>query len=70
MKRNNIEKGTIKKAVLAFGLVLALTGCGKADSAYQDAMDLASAGKYEKALPYFEKPMMNRWIIILDMECP
>lgn len=55
MKRNNIEKGTIKKAVLAFGLVLALTGCGKADSAYQDAMDLANAGKYEKALPYFEK---------------
>ena len=55
MKRNNIEKGTIKKAVLAFGLVLALTGCGKADSAYQDAMDLASAGKYEKALPYFDQ---------------
>lgn len=55
MKKNKIEKRTIQKAALTLGLMLALTGCGKADSAYRDAMDLANAGKYEKALPYFEK---------------
>lgn len=53
MKRNNIEKGTIKKAVLAFGLVLALTGCGKADSAYQDAMDPCQCRQIRKGTSLF-----------------
>lgn len=36
-------------------VLFALTGCGKAQEAYDNGMDLAKEGKYEESLKYFEE---------------
>jgi len=44
-----------KKAIVCVGMAVLLSGCGKAQEAYQKGMELAQDGKYEKSLPYFEE---------------
>jgi len=50
MKKNHIAGYAILASTILF-----LSGCGEADNAYSQGMELAKEGKYEKALPYFEK---------------
>lgn len=42
-------------AALLLTAVVCMSGCGKADKAYQKAMELAEEGKYEKAVSSFEE---------------
>lgn len=44
-----------KRMILCAGVLLMLTGCGKAQKAYKEGMKLAEAQEYEAALPYFEE---------------
>lgn len=44
-----------KRMILCAGMLVMLTGCGKAQKAYDEGMELAEAQKYEEALPYFEE---------------
>lgn len=55
MKMNREKYKMFGKTLLVATMLLALTGCGKAQDAYDEAMDLATAGKYEKSLSYFEE---------------
>lgn len=48
-------KKNIKKVMLVVGMALLFTGCGEAKKAYEEGMDLATEGKYEESLSYFEK---------------
>lgn len=41
-------------AALLFAIVFCMAGCGKADKAYNTAMDLADQGKYDEAAESFE----------------
>lgn len=47
----------VKYAIVIAGIVLAMTGCGKGQDAYNKAMKLAQEGKYEKATQYFKDAM-------------
>lgn len=53
--RDHRSKRGFAMAALLFAVLLCMTGCGKADKAYDKAMDLAEAGKYEEAAKSFEK---------------
>lgn len=45
----------LRKTMIVTAMLFALAGCGKAQDAYDKAMDLATAGKYEKSLSHFEE---------------
>lgn len=41
--------------LLAAGILMISTGCGKAQKSYDNGMELATEGKYEESLTYFEE---------------
>jgi len=48
-----------KKAALFAGVAVLLTGCGEAKKAYDQGMELAKKGKYEKSLSYFKEAIQE-----------
>lgn len=53
--RDDRSKRGLAMAALLFATMLCMAGCGKADKAYDKAMDLAEEGKYEQAAESFEE---------------
>lgn len=55
-----MRKNEWKKVAVIAGAVFLLTGCGKAKKAYDQGMELATAGKYEKSLSYFQQAIKEK----------
>lgn len=53
-------KKNLGKILLAASIAFMLTGCGEAKEAYEKGVSLASEGKYEESLPYFEKAIKEK----------
>lgn len=53
LKKRILGRG-LRMMALLFTVMFCVTGCGKADKAYEKAMKLAEEGKYQEASEYFQ----------------